>query len=255
MNQQRQLARQFHSYSEAVEDCAKKVGAKPSTKSIHNLRIAIRRTRSVLWMIRHSDHGQRQRKLNRHLRKVGRELGEARELDVAVKDAKTYHLKISKINDRRKKIRRFIASLLSRKQQLRMRKELAKAYKKIQSRSELKLDRGLIEMQNELVRWRTRRIERKSELHRFRIVIKRARYVLEAQGQNAQPLIDLQEVLGSIHDLEVLQNLTGSKAAIKKDLAKLKERLNHLTISALPYAIRKLGARISVKSASHSETA
>lgn len=59
---------------------------------VHALRILLRRTRAVLWVLRHAAPALGDRKLERKLQRLLRDLGGARELDVACHDAETYQL-------------------------------------------------------------------------------------------------------------------------------------------------------------------
>ena len=73
------------------------------------------------------------------------------------------------------------------------------------------------------------------QFHRLRINLKKVRYGLEAIGQFRPQLEKMQDLLGHIHDLEVLQRLFGKKTRIKKDkrFAKNDAQAEYLSIVKL----------------------
>ena len=46
-----------------------------------------------------------------------------------------------------------------------------------------------------------------SELHRLRVILKRAEYSLEAKGRSIQPIVRIQTLIGDAHDLKALIHL------------------------------------------------
>ena len=222
------LARRFRSYANKIEYEARKIHRKPSKHSVHDLRVAIRRTRSILWISRRGPKSRGLEKLNRQLRKLNRRLGRVRELEVAITDARTFRIKSGNLKKRRDQLSEKIAPLLAQKDRDRIQRKIKKATQNIR-----RTDRGLItesfaELHKQLAKWRKATLRRKSEIHRFRIFIKRLRYVSEVMGQNAKPLVNLQNALGAFHDLEVLEKLAGPNREVRAEMNKQRSHLNHL---------------------------
>ena len=87
-----QLVEFIETQAKIISHLTPEVSKKPSGNSVHSLRVAIRRTRAVLWCSHHSSANLHFKKLNERLRKLGRALGRVRELDVAIKDANHYKI-------------------------------------------------------------------------------------------------------------------------------------------------------------------
>jgi CHAD domain-containing protein len=77
------LADHLREYAGEIENQVGKIHCKPTKSSVHDLRVAIRRARSVLWIARYDQKIHGLKKINRRLRKLNRKLGRVRELDVA----------------------------------------------------------------------------------------------------------------------------------------------------------------------------
>jgi CHAD domain-containing protein len=195
--------------------------------------VAIRRARSVLWIARCGQKIHGLKKINRRLRKLNRKLGRVRELDVAISDAHDFHIDDRKLKKRRKKLRKKIAHFVSRKDRDRIHRDLDKAVRKIDGAGVGDFESRLAELREQLIHWRDSALSHKDDIHAFRIFVKRARYVLESLDRNAKPLIKLQDVLGFLHDLEVLQKLTGPRrevqdkaSAARTELTKVQSELD-----------------------------
>jgi CHAD domain-containing protein len=233
------LADHLREYASDIENQAGKIHRKPTKRSVHDLRVAIRRARSVLWIARCGQKIHGLKKINRRLRKLNRKLGRVRELDVAISDAHDFRINDQKLKKRRKKMRKKIAHSVTRKNRERIHKNLDRAARKITNADTGVVESGLAQLRNQLLHWRNAALSHKDEIHAFRIFVKRARYVLESLDQNAQPLAKLQDVLGFLHDLEVLQNLTGpcrqaqeKAVAAQAELAKAQRELEAKPIFA-----------------------
>jgi CHAD domain-containing protein len=188
--------------------------------------VAIRRARSVLWIARCDQKIHGLKKINRRLRKLNRKLGRVRELDVAISDAHDFRINDRKLKKRRKKMRKKIAHSMTRKNRKRIHKNLDTAARKITSADTGVVESGLAQLRDQLLHWRNAALSHKDEIHAFRIFVKRARYVLESLDQNAQPLAKLQDVLGFLHDLEVLQSLTGKRRRVREKAVSARAELS-----------------------------
>ena len=238
------FVRTFDDYAASIENCAKKLHARPSKKKIHDLRIAIRHVDSIVWILQHSSCGAGVNELGERLKTLSRTLGQARELDVALTDAKSYHVNTTPLKKSRKELRRTIHHILSRNRRRHLMTKLTEASKAVHKTRNLAFREGTDCLLKKLKRWQRRRSLRSSDFHKLRKEVKRTRYVLEALGVRSRPLIHLQDVLGRIHDLQVLRNLTGSLTAIENDLNELRITANQCREAALTWAIQRLKSSI-----------
>lgn len=225
-------------------------GAKPSRRSVHELRIATRRARAALWILERGSVRIRSKKLSRRLHALGRALGKVRELDVAVEDAKTYGLDPSGLKALRKTERRRLQKTLRQARFRRLSRELEAVAVKTKSRT----GPGFEEAAGALLDLLHRRLrtssKKEAELHRIRIAMKKIRYCLEAARRPTKPLQKLQDAIGKAHDLEVLEALCGKTPAASRDRAKFESRAKRLIRPALRFALEQLGdERIPARSA------
>lgn len=215
------LLKYFETQRDALEDLGRRVFRKPSQSNVHLLRIAARRSRAVLWILRHSSPQLSFEKLDRRLRKLGQALGAVRELDMAMKDAKKYNLDPAALKSKRKLKVKSLHWHLEEKRRRKLSREMAATIKAVRSQDNLNLIPVLETVREHVDRWQKRRLHRGARLHRFRIAIKKTRYTLEALGKPVEPLNGLQDLLGKVHDLKTLQIFLGKKRAVKRDQSTL----------------------------------
>ena len=203
------------------EEYHKQAAKDPSTKLVHKLRIINRHLGVVL--------------NSRKLKKLVKVLGKERDLDVAIANAKTYCLGTKKLLKEKKKANK------------KTKRELNLFDPTILKRAStanllMKYKSHMRHLNKELDHFETMTIADK-QLHHLRIVLKQIRYGLEAIGERNIKLKHMQDSLGHIHDLEVLQKLTGKKRRIQKDkdLAIKKVKENYPAIIKL---VRKSLLRI-----------
>lgn len=182
---------------------------KPRGKNVHELRVTARRLHAILWILRKSAPHFKFRQLNRSLKKMTRVLGRARELDVAIKDAETYGLSTRKLKKQRKKFREQARKSLPVRKSKKLLRELAAVQQKLQLQPDFDPAQTVSTLRN--LNFRT------DDLHRVRISIKKIRYAREAIAKPVASLTRLQEALGRVHDLEILEKLAGKKKKITKD--------------------------------------
>jgi CHAD domain-containing protein len=194
-------------------------------ENVHKLRVATRRLRSLLWLLEEEGLEVGPAK---SLKKLGRALGEKRELDVMEEDAKIFGIKLKGLKKRKQ------ASLegVKRSTHPRVEKELLEKLKALREISK-ELSNAPIakkKLREKLRGWEKRKLTEKN-FHTFRVLMKKVRYALEALGKKARPLKPLQEHLGRAHDLQVLGNesqknkqLKGAQKASLAAAKKLKEK-------------------------------
>ncbi len=204
------------------------VRRKGGVNAIHELRLATRRTRALLWVLRHGSPPLRFKVLERDLRGLGRGLGAVRELDVAIKGAQVYALDPAALKVRRGKALREAQKLLNGKRRRRLSRQITEVIDRLVAQRALSADPVVALLHDRIAPWGGAPLPRAEVLHRLRIAVKKNRYALEALGRPVGKLKKLQDVLGKAHDLEMLQGFLGSNALIKKDLSRLNAQVDVL---------------------------
>ncbi|QDK36699.1 CHAD domain-containing protein [Bdellovibrio sp. NC01] len=183
---------------ESFADLIHKVLKDAKPGKIHRLRILTRQARAALWL-----HDSTKIHEYKVLRKLGNLLGDCRQNDVLLKDAKTYGFKTTAIKKTRdksyKKLHKYLEDL-----------EIKKIDKAITRQTQIafftdhkkELQKRILKP---LKKWPTQLPVDKKELHKIRITTKKAIYRLEHLGIKSMPLKTLQKSLGRLHDLEVLE--------------------------------------------------
>ena len=120
----------------------------PSPESVHKLRVNVRRIRAVIWLSEHGDPKLSFKKLSSSLRRLSRSLGEIRQLDVAVKDAKTYKLTIANLNCRFQPIKKRLHNEIDRKHRIKIFHQIKKASRKIEKHPELNLAMAISKLED-----------------------------------------------------------------------------------------------------------
>jgi CHAD domain-containing protein len=166
-----------------------------TSNRIHQLRVTIRRLSVVL--------------TSRKLQKLAKVLGKDRDLDVAIKNAKIYHMGSKKLKQ---------AKRLARKDSEKAVKKFALKGPERSSRSKLVVIYKRMMRKNlvEFEKYQSINLGHK-KLHKLRILMKEIRYGLEAIGKPDPKLKKMQDLLGHIHDLEVLEKLKFRKKSIQKE--------------------------------------
>lgn len=201
---------------------AAKITKDPSRKRIHQLRVSVRKLQSTLG--------------GNFLKKLNKRLGKIRDLDVLIRNAKSYHLKVNGPKKQRKKLRKEIKERLRSKKFQNLHQELEKKAEK--SLDQPQLTSRAHEMIDELKTWN--RPLKEEELHSFRKTIKRIHYLLEATGQNTDILKDLQDHLGRIHDLDVLARYYKKNVNTQNDKKTEVHTTQKLIKPALRWAFKEL---------------
>lgn len=202
----------------------KQVHSHPDEDNVHDLRIASRR---LLTLIRIFELDP----FSKPLKKAANKLGELRDVDVSLSHASEYGLDTKALKDERKKLRKKVKKYFTKQHQKIIDKIMHHAQVKLLEKNEDDLDEVVNNYKEEMLKWKEVPIGREN-FHEFRIALKKARYILEAQGENVKDLVKLQDLLGDIHDLEVLTDKTGTTDEIQKmklkefdEAVKLKHRL------------------------------
>lgn len=198
------------------------VQGQPSARVVHKMRVAVRRLRSVLTLI--EPVKSQAEKLDDELQDLQDRLGECRELDVALKDAKDFSVAPDEIKKRRKKSVRKIRDEFTSQRKEKLEKRLREALLEIDT-AKLHPEKALQAFRQDFTQRAKAHPKKAKKLHRLRISAKKFRYALEAVGREAKPLENLQGVIGRMHDMQTLRKLADRKKhKIRKAEKKCKKR-------------------------------
>ncbi|WP_408095837.1 CHAD domain-containing protein [Peredibacter sp. HCB2-198] len=210
--------------SMAFTPLAEKTGQQPKRKRVHDLRVSIRKMRSIV------DED--------FLKKLGKTLGDVRDLDVAIRNAKAYHLDNSDLKKERKYLRKKIKKSLRPSKLHKLNIKLKSIVNKVNQKPDVPARAQ--EMIKKLHTWE--HPMKREELHPFRKTIKEVRYLLEATGQKTDYLINLQDHLGKVHDLEVFARFYKKNPTIEKEREVQIKESKKLSQQAIKRAIADLRA-------------
>lgn len=190
---------------ELLEKHLKSVHSSPTMEKVHKLRVTIRRIRSVLLL---ADRDIKS------LKKLAKNLGQIRDLDVAMVNARKYELDATKLVKQRRKFAKDNDEFLGKKQ----RKKIFKGLEDFLLEPKLNLNSFKTKMRHELLAVKGK--IKDEDLHSLRITLKKVRYLFEAEGREVAYLKKVQDQLGFVHDLEVL----GSYFKNDERIVKAKQR-------------------------------
>lgn len=240
MNRQLRLIKYFNAQMDVFIRNCPVVLSHPSGRSLHELRLATRRLRATLWVLRHSSAHFGIKRLNRSLKSLGNRLGKVRELDVAIKDAKKYRIDSSNLEVERNRAQKQLRKVLNQKNCKHIIHPLIATRNAVSQERELDFTRVRSRLQTRLTVKLKQHINGQIELHRLRIILKKTQYALESMGQAVAPLRQLQDILGDAHDLEFLRSVVRGNVKLKRKQESLNEQATRLIKSALSYAIAQL---------------
>lgn len=230
-------------YLKAQADVFLKKEADWTEKKVHEKRVSTRRLRMALWWLEKASkkEGKPFRKARRALGKLGKALGERRQWDVLVRDAKKYGISTDSIEKDREKAGKAIPAYFEAHGE-QIEKRLQKALKRASSAPSLKTARPLQRLQEGLKQWLDHPPQSKEEFHQARIALKKARYVMESLGLDVRAVKDVQDSLGEAHDLEVLQEILGGNQKAAAAEAKARGEAAEALSLTLANAIKALAA-------------
>lgn len=179
----------------------KQVHRHPDEDNVHDLRIATRRLLTLIKVFNLDPFAK-------PLKKAGKKLGKLRDLDVAIDHAKTYGLDADDLKKERRKLRKEVQQFFTKEREKIIERIFHHSQVSLTNKNEHDLEKTIKDFREQLGQWEKVRLGREN-FHEFRIALKKARYILEAQGKKVKELVKLQDLLGEIHDLEVLTMMKG----------------------------------------------
>jgi CHAD domain-containing protein len=209
-----------------------------SGKRLHQLRVLTRKIRALLWLAWGEKAPKAPARLEWLLDRLARRLGKLRTLEVALLDAKRFHLKLPKIKEQLKRDRKNLRLRSATQQRLEsLARESRRDLKRhppslgLLRRRVLGLSRALLAAPNPA----------KRDLHPIRIELKRLRYALEALGLAEGKLPLLLAALGELHDLEALEKMAGPNEALIRQQKALAQKVR----DSLAPSLRELAAALA----------
>jgi CHAD domain-containing protein len=218
----------------SLEELAE-VRANPSADAVHDLRVSLRRCRSLASALEEIDPHRDWQEMRNSARKLFRSMGELRDAQVAEEWLNKLRpevdpLKVILLGSLKQTQESALAKALHLAEKFDEKRwaELAKALhsrlRKIPADQEAARCLALERLQeaHELHR-RALRTERPAPWHDLRIALKRFRYTLELlvptlHGKCIGSLKRVQDVLGDIHDLDTLAELAAAKDAVAPEI-------------------------------------
>lgn len=214
---------------------------KGPTKDLnHKLRVSIRRIRTVIQILQNEGKAPLPKDENKILKRMWKHLGDVRDYDVSEEIAQENDLPLRNIRSERKAADE------------KLQKDLAKdALKKLLKHlNKLPIDDIHPEPTIKTLRQDLKALPLEAEnMHAFRIILKKIRYLMEALDIEDDEFKKYQDVLGELNDLKVFLDCQGEsprvrsvyKRQLKKALSIL-EPATQLALRSLSKAERRLKA-------------
>ena len=238
-----QVAAQLTLQAGQFERLAASVVRRLTPDGVHDLRVLVRRIRAGVWLARRLGPGFD--KLARLLRKMGCTLGERRLLDVAVLDAKTFGLDGTGLKERMDEAGRDVLEALGERLEIARRLRAASAGLGASTRD--RIDEGITKRIATVRKAKAEARRGKAQLHRLRIELKKARYLIDALGGRGEFVKPVQDLVGRAHDLEVLQGLLGFEPRAAREELRAREGAKRKLTKVVETAVARLNDLRSAK--------
>ncbi|MBI4357105.1 MAG: CHAD domain-containing protein [Gammaproteobacteria bacterium] len=224
------LNRKIGSTAHTLEKRLLTANQKWSSEDIHQIRVTSRRLRSFLmaYKIAHTAVSEKNHTIEKALRRLTRDCGEVRNLDVAIQNAKTLKLPTQPLKAKRnKQFTRLLHQWDSHHKKKFVHVQLHPLKAELYF-SPVALKKILLFFHLKLSALIKKHPKSKTELHRLRIQLKEIRYLLEALDVPVQNLKILQDHLGHIHDLETLEHYFEYPIPIQKPIQRELKKIYRL---------------------------
>jgi CHAD domain-containing protein len=212
---------------------------RPDMDDLHALRVTTRKIKSIIWLLKSSDIAKKS-KLNKNLKELAHILGQVRELDVGITDSKKFGLHGARLENQKHKALKNLNTHLQSKKFRKIQHELKDFQKEIEKSDQLEISGAVTIMKSKLHGNGRKQPSSKPALHRMRRDFKRARYILEIFDRPVSPLKTVQDKLGRIHDLELLEKMCGRHKMVTKEILKRQKAADRLVLRGSRFAIEQL---------------
>ena len=244
MTDQRRLLRYIRAQGKTIEILGPSVHRDAEMKDVHQLRVAARRARAAFWLLRHSSRVIKKcpKKMSRHLKKLVRDLGKVRELDIALLGVDDFKMDGSLLRDRYRSARKSLRRRTRKSSLALITKLLHFGEKSVLASTDLSFDKSTkILLAKTKAQLKRANAGAKSR-HKLRILLKKLRYSLEAMDRPVVPLERIIKVLGDAHDLRRLQTLLYANTEVRAKRRKLNRKAERLTRPAIRFVLKQLEA-------------
>ena len=240
MNYKPELSKHLKTQCVIIQRLLQPASNEANGTSVHKLRMATRRVRSILWLLERSSQKLRFARLDSDLRRLGKALGSVRELDVAMLDADRYGIEPGPIDTRRVAANRQLKKALSLPRRTALLRRLSELRNSVRAQHSISLTSVRKKLRARMKHLKKKPIHGQARLHRLRISMKWTQYALEAMGSSVKPIRRLQCVLGDAHDLEFLHSTIGKSSKLRKKQYALNKKSARLVIPVLEFAAGQL---------------
>lgn len=193
---------------------------------VHDLRVSIRRLRAQIVMIDKNSIYHPVDSLDKNLKRLGRALGERRQWDVALQEARQFHLAKDKLRKDQKRAGDKLLKFLRRPEVQELPQELSRFERPLKNANINVRPSHIKDLRSQLKSWLKYRSFSSQQLHELRISTKKIRYAMESLDLPVAELKQLQDHLGRSHDLTVLCEYFEDAKVVQKADRKERRRAN-----------------------------
>lgn len=240
----KQKAPDINSYlkvqSQKVGKLFREVQDEPSGESVHQLRVTLRKIRTVLQIINQSKIKTLKVDESKKLSRVWKALGKQRDLDVAIRNAESLHLDSTQLRTLCQPTRKKTASRLKNKSVNLIIKSLERINRQL-GKHPINPERAIYRLIEDL----QHNFEAPEEIHHLRILLKRVRYLLESLSLPTTEFKPFQDVLGNLNDYETLLILFGRNTMIEEKRKLQLKSAKAMVPEAKRVALMRLKASLS----------
>lgn len=197
---------------------------KLNTGDRHKIRTTLRREQVMLKLMKEVIPKKKYRPTMKQLKALKTDIGRVRELEIAKEDALKFKLPVDRVERQLTKVTNEVTPHLSTKKRQQLYEKLKLVQKLTRKLKKVPVTEILRTKEKFQVHIEKKRFS-KTELHTLRILIKKARYILEAMDTPDKRLIDFQDKLGKLHDIEVLEQKVRRTPETQKAQKKIKVQI------------------------------
>lgn len=201
----------------------------------HQLRVSIRRIRTVVQLLEKDGKTHLPKNESQILRKTWKHLGTVRDFDVSEEIAEENELPLQRIRSQRKAADKKLNKDLVTNDLRKLLDHLGK----LSSKKNLKEVHPGQTIQT--IRQKLKALPLETDnLHAFRIILKKVRYLMEAMNIEDKEFKKYQDVLGQLNDLKVFLECQGESPRVRKVYKKQLKKASLILRPASKLALRSL---------------
>lgn len=201
------FSQQLVDAEKAYSDLRKKI----TTKKVYALRVALRRIRTVLQLLRINGIEPLSKGQKKTLKKVWKVLGEQRDADVARKTARTMSIDSAGLKKIREDLKEKTAKVLDHEEIVLVLKTLAQEMEQLTD-DKVNPQQVIDKLQSKLHHDFK---DTPEDIHKLRILIKKVRYLLAFFGRENETFKSYQDIFGFLNDLGNFHRFGGKQKSIE----------------------------------------